>query len=82
MLVEFDNNLINLKNVAYVYKEYSENRLEIHFISQRNTLFTDYENAKELDNGFSEFIRLIKLSSNFNIDNDGHFMCNHCGAPN
>ena len=85
MLVEWDNVTINLKYVTHILRIYDELKLEVYFLggsSESMSVYGSYRDEEELDKDYNLLIKLIKSSTNLNIDGEGRFLCNHCGAPN
>jgi len=83
MLVEWNNVTINLKFVKYIFRNLDTLRLEVYFMGEKDgAIGHNCDTKKQMDKDYEELMMLIKLSSNFKTDDEGHFMCSHCGAPN
>lgn len=82
MLVEWANMTINLKYVTIIHRDYKNLRIDVYLQDSSSSWGHNCDTKKQLDDDYNELIRLIKSSANFKIDDEGHFLCSHCGAPN
>lgn len=82
MLIEWGSGAFNLKHISHVLRDRQNCYLTIFIHGSDNYVRWTYDSKEELDSDYKRLMNIIKASENLSVDEQGRFVCTHCGAPN